>query len=355
MALNGIKDESRNRKGKRVKSGRSISNHGTETIDVLFERFYAAKVAEGRAKGTLSQYKNNFRQFTNYLDEKGCSKNITEITVNVIRDYIIYMREEKIQFEHNQFKDENSKMIGLSSSTINTQLKTLRVLFRFLTDEGYLETNPMLLIKDVNEPQEHIDILSVDELKKLLAIPDKRKYSDFRDFVLMNVLIDTFLRITEALTLTINEVDFDTRVITVRGEKAKSRKARLVPINNTTANLLRELIEENKEFDSEYIFLTNYGEQLDRNHFRKRLKAFAQKAGIKKNVHPHLFRHTGATMFLEAGGDIRHLQMILGHADLRMVLRYTHLSKDALINQHEKYSVMNQITGKLNKPHKIKR
>lgn len=109
------------------------------------------------------------------------------------------------------------------------------------------------------------------------------------------------------------------------------------------------------DFDSDYIFLTNYGEQLTRDHFRKRLNGYAKGAGITKKVHPHLFRHTAATMFLESGGDIRHLQLLLGHTDLRMVLRYTHLSKESLINQHEKYSAMNQITGKLNKPRKIKR
>jgi integrase/recombinase XerD len=171
----------------------------------------------------------------------------------------------------------------------------------------------------------------------------------------MNVLLDTFLRINEALTLKVTDVDLEAKMITVRGSNAKSRKARFVPIKHTTANLLHDLLEEIVEFESEYIFLTNYGEPLDRNHFRKRLKGFADIAGIKKNIHPHLFRHSGATLFLEAGGDIRHPQMLLGHADLRMVMRYTHLSKKALIAQHDRYSPMNSIVDKLNRDRKIKR
>jgi len=115
------------------------------------------------------------------------------------------------------------------------------------------------------------------------------------------------------------------------------------------------LIKENEEFETEYIFVTNFGEQMDRNHFRKRLKKYTEEAGITKNVHPHLFRHTGATMFLEAGGDICYLQMLLGHSDLRMVMRYTHLSKRALISQHDKFSPLNEIVGKLNKERKILR
>lgn len=120
--------------------------------------------------------------------------------------------------------------------------------------------------------------------------------------------------------------NFSTKVITVRATIAKSRKARIVPIK-----------------------------KMKRNHFRKRLRQYAEAAGITKNVHPHLFRHTGATMFLEAGGDIRHLQMLLGHADLRMVMRYTHLSKQALINQHDKFSPLNVVIGKLNKERRILR
>lgn len=229
------------------------------------------------------------------------------------------------------------------------------MLFKFLEDEDQVDFNPMKAVKDVSEPQEHIDVLTIKELKALLSVPNKRKYSDFRDFVLMNVLLDTFLRINEALTLKITDVDLQAKVITVRGSNAKNRKARFVPIKHTTANLLRDLLEENAEFESEHIFLTNYGEPLDRNHFRKRLKSFVDIAGITKNVHPHLFRHTGATLFLEAGGDIRHLQMLLGHADLRMVMRYTHLSKKALISQHDRYSPLNSIVDKLNRDRKVKK
>lgn len=247
------------------------------------------------------------------------------------------MKNDKVRSNEHHFKPDSCKTVGLSPSTINTRLKTLRVLFRFLIDEELLEENPMKHVKDVTEPQEEIAIMTVDELRRLLNMPNKRSYSNFRDYVIMSLLLDTFLRISKALSLTLNDIDFSSKIITVRGTVAKSRKARIVPIKNTTANLLKELIKENEEFETEYVFVTNYGEPMDRNHFGKRLKKYAQEAGITKNVHPHLFRHTDATMFLEAGGDIRHLQMLLGHTDLRMVMRYKHLSKHTLINQHDKF------------------
>ncbi|MGE0980268.1 hypothetical protein [Bacillus cereus] len=98
------------------------------------------------------------------------------------------MKNEKTQFEDHNYKSDNCKTVGLSPSTINTQLKTLRVMFRFLVDEELIAPNPMKQIKNVNEPQEEIAVLTVDELRRLLDTPNKRSYSDFQDYVIMNLL-----------------------------------------------------------------------------------------------------------------------------------------------------------------------
>ncbi|WP_426867616.1 tyrosine-type recombinase/integrase [Bacillus cereus] len=172
-------------------------------------------------------------------------------------------------------------------------------MLRFFVDEELGESNPLKQVKDVNEPQEEIAVLTIDELRRLLDAPNKRSYSDFRDYVIMNLLLDTFLRISEALSLTVNDIDFSTKVITVRATIAKSRKVRIVSIKNTSANLLKDLIKKNKEFETDHVFVTNYGEHMDCNHFQKRLKKYAEESGITKRLYPHLFRHTGATMFLK--------------------------------------------------------
>ncbi|AJO17633.1 tyrosine-type recombinase/integrase [Bacillus paralicheniformis] len=238
---------------------------------------------------------------------------------------------------------------GLAPSTINTRLKTLRVLFKTLYDEGLIENNPMQGIKNVREPEEEIVILDEDELRLLFAAPNQREYANFRDYVLMNVLLDGMMRISEALGMREEDFDFKGCALHMPATVAKNRKAR-------TAKLINELITENKaDFDTDYIFLANYDERLTRDHFRKRLVEYAKEVGKKKRVHPHLFRHTAATMYLEAGGDLRHLQMLLGHSDLRMVMRYTHLSGNSLVSQHAKYSAINSVRKKLNRQRKIKR
>jgi integrase/recombinase XerD len=258
------------------------------------------------------------------------------------------MRSEKVKFESHQFKKDDYKTVGLAESTINTRLKTLRVFFGYLTEEQTIDMNPVAKIKNLNEPIEEIETLSIEELRHLLNAPNKRKYSDFRDFVLMHVLLDGILRISEALTLTIHDVDLEKNIIHIRGKNAKSRKYRIVPIQKQTSKLIAELIAENKvDFDTQYIFLANYGKPLDRNNFNRRLKAYAKQACIKKNVRAHLFRHTAATLALEAGMDLRHLQLLLGHSDLRLVMCYTHLSSRSLIEQQNQYSAMRQVLSPL--------
>ena len=98
------------------------------------------------------------------------------------------MKNEKTQFEDHNYKSDDCKTVGLSPSTINTRLKTLRVMFCFLVDEKLIERNPMKQIKNVNEPQEEIAVLTVEELQRLLDAQNKRGYSDFQDYVIMNLL-----------------------------------------------------------------------------------------------------------------------------------------------------------------------
>ncbi|KYC65217.1 tyrosine-type recombinase/integrase [Heyndrickxia coagulans] len=339
------------------KNERKTGERKTATnLDDLFETFYTIKTAEGRAPSTLKQYRENYQYFTVYLDKRGIPRNITEITRNTIRDYIRYMATEVIKYEGHRFKTEAQQTAGLSPSSINTRVKTLRVFFRCLVDEGLLDANPTNGVANVPEPQEKITVLTPEEMKRLLDVPNKRRFADFRDYVLMVLLIDGMMRISEAINLRKSDFDYKGQTVTIRAAVAKNRKTRTIPLEHRTSRLIKELITENEtDFESDYIFLTNYGEQITRDHFRKRLDKFAAEAGIEKNVHPHLFRHTAATRFLENGGDLRHLQMLLGHSDLRVILRYTHLSDKALRKQHDQFTPLKQVLSAQTLPRKTKR
>lgn len=343
------------RTGKRVKFQRDGDGPKKFSLDYLFSVFYDAKVAEGKSPRTLETYRENYRFLTDYMTMQKVPHDVTKITPELIRSYIAWMLTDKRKWEGHAHKREENMTEGLSPVTVNTRLKGPRTMFRFLKTEGLIDNNPFDSVKPVSEPESEIRVMTPEQLKKLLQTPNKRSYAGFRDFVMMNVLLDGFMRIGEVVTLKKSDIDFETGAIHLSGKITKTRRARIVPLQKQTISLLRELIKECEEFDSDFVFLANYGEPITDDQFRNRLKQHAKEAGLKIRIYPHLFRHTAATMALEAGMDMRHVQMILGHADLRMVIKYTHLSTKSIKSQHDLYSPINQITGKLNKERKILR
>jgi len=161
------------RTGKRVKSDRSSTSPKKHPLDTLFEAFYYAKIAEGVTDRTLESYRENYKFFTEFLNERNIVRDIRNITLDTIREYIVYMLEEKVRFDGHKFKSEEEKTVGLSPVTVNTRLKTLKTMFKYLLNEGQIITNPMEKIKKVEEDEDEIVILTTDELKKLLAVPGK--------------------------------------------------------------------------------------------------------------------------------------------------------------------------------------
>lgn len=347
----------RSRKGVATKTRRANSAPKFNTeLDTIFSNFIRDRKAEGVGKSAVEDYEYSFYYLKDYLDRINVEHDIRNVTDDIIRDYIVFMRDEAVRFENHPFKMEKERVAGLSPSTINTRIKSLKTLYNRLESDGKWSDNVLSRIKTLPDPVEMVDILTPDELRELMNVPDQRSYAGFRDYVLMNFLLDSMIRIGETVRLVKSNFDFVSKCVTVPASVAKNKKFRIIPLKDKTLRLIKELIEENEtDFDSDYIFLTNYGMPITTERFRTRLKQFVKHTRITKNVYPHLFRHTSATTFLQNGGDIRHLQLLLGHSDLRMVERYTHLSNPSLTKQHGEYSVMNNIETKLEKSRKIKR
>lgn len=347
----------RNRRGKPTKTRRSNARPAFNTdLGAIFETFIRDRRAEGVGHNAVNDYEYSFRYLIKYLDHIGIKRDIRNITTDLIRDYIVYMQDEAIRFDGHKYKKDKYKQVGLSPSTINTRIKSLKTLFNRLDSDGSWTDNVLASIKQLPDPTEMIDVLTPDELRELLNVPDQRSYAGFRDYVIMNFLLDSMARIGETTKLRKSDFNFESNCVTIPASVAKNRKYRIVPLSGKTIKLVKELIAENEtDFTSDYVFLTNYGEPITTGRFRTRLNQFTDMTSIDKKVYPHLFRHTAATTFLQNGGDIRHLQLLLGHSDLRMVQRYTHLSNPSLTKQHGEYSVMNNILDKLEKPRKVRR
>lgn len=311
-------------------------------IRILFRKFVSIKVSEGVSEGTVKQYEENFKFFCDYISRHGNVYDVESITTEFIREWITYMRFNHVLFK--QVPTRGVKEVGLKPATINTRLKTIRVIFNTLNREKLVDDNPMTPVSNVNEPEELIEVLSDKEIVRLLGVMDKTYYTVYRDYVLTILLLDTMLRISEAVRLTRKDIDRNGGVIIVRAQIAKSRKARAVPISDRALRLLDELMKENDhEVRSEYVFATGDDSYYDRNTYNQRLKDYAASAHINKKVHAHLFRHTAATRWLENGGGMEELRLILGHAKYDMVKRYAHVSNISIVKAASKYSMLSKM------------
>ncbi|MBM7838336.1 integrase/recombinase XerD [Alkalihalobacillus xiaoxiensis] len=344
-------DKRKGRTKKNVRSGVIARKTTTNLIDV-FERFIHAKKAAGRAQGTLESYKSRLSIVRSYEAVTGEKMDMQKLTAEDFQDFIVYMLEDHIKFDKHRFKKKEHQTLGLSPRTANDVIKNLRQVYAYAMDYELIDSSPLDKVDAVKYTEKRIEIMSPDEVRHFFSSLDQRNFSEFRDYVLSTFLLDSMCRINEAVNLREQDFDFSQNFVRISAEFAKNRKSRVVPFQRRTGKMLRELIEENREFNTEYVFVANYGERLTTNHFRTQLRRYAEKAGMKRYFYPHLFRHTGATWYLEAEGDIRRLQMILGHADLRMTERYTHLTGRSIAKSHERHSPMNQVIGKMNKPRK---
>lgn len=323
------------------RSNRVIEN--SNTLNELFGIYIFAKDAEGLAKSTMKNKVYYFKTFADYLSKNHSIVFAHEVTSDNIRELIHHLRNDHIKHINNDCVKDEYKVKGVSTAYINSILRHMKAFYNFLLEENYIDENPFKKIKQLRETNE-VDSLTKDHIKILLKQPDQRTYAGFRDYVMMYLLLDTGMRIGEAISLKTSDIDFKTNVIELRSETTKSRKTRYVPISQKTNRLLRELIAETDEFGTNFIFTTVYGNQIESSRFRQRLKSYGTSAGIKNiRVSPHTFRHTFAKYYLLNNGDVMTLQKILGHSSIEMVRKYVNMTHKDILEQHNKFSPMNNL------------
>lgn len=315
------------------------------TIDDARNIVIKIKRLEGLSPNSLENYEKLFNDFDRYFGDK---KDITSLTSDDARDFISWQLNEKVQFSKN--KNRKNKKKGVSISSANTYLNYGKASFSVLVEEQIVEENIFQNMNRIKEKEKKIETLSVQEINKLLRSLNKGWYTEFRMYVLVHVLLDTFGRIDEVLTLHKDNIDMEKQCITFTN--TKNGKIRLVPITKKTAKLIKELFEENEDFESDYfLFLTHHGKPLKPDTARKHLREISKRIGIDHLTGFHVFRHTASEIFLRGqngngGGSIRVLQSILGHSSLNTTQIYAHVLENTLIEQHHQFSPLNFIEDK---------
>lgn len=296
------------------------------TMNEMFEQFMFIKKSEGLAPRTIKEYYVNYEYFLDYT-EGDLSKD--QMTTELFCGWIDYMKEE----------------LDLAPATINIRIRTMRAFARYIYEEKRWINEPIhKRFKPIKSPIDVVEALDTDEVKQIIGCIDDHTYVGFRTKVIIYVLLDTMIRVSELINIKKSDIDLKSGTIHIKADNTKTRVGRLVPISSKTIRLLKEYMLETEEFDNDYLFLTYEGERISISTVRENIALYGKVAGIKnKRVSPHVFRHTGALFYILAGGDPFSLQKILGHSHMNMVRRYIQMTNVDIQDQHNHYSPINKI------------
>lgn len=288
------------------------------------------RVEKNASIHTLRNYSSDLNQFHNFLIENkialGCqSVNLNKIDNLAIRSYLSAL-----------YKKKNSR------SSVARKLAVLRSFYKFLCREGIIKKN---ILKSVAVPKQNKKIpsfLTIDEVFHLLKQPDEKSILGIRDKAILELFYATGIRVGELVSLNIEDVNFDLRLIKIRG---KGKKERIVPVNKSAINILSKYIEERKKIKFKKnisvsgespLFINFHYDRITDRGIRNILGKYISKGRINKNVSPHSLRHTFATHLLDAGADLRIIQELLGHSSLSTTQKYSHVSAGRLMEVYDK-------------------
>ncbi|QSO54185.1 tyrosine-type recombinase/integrase [Alicyclobacillus curvatus] len=343
----GIVKRERTRRALTVEVREELEAAQSISLKQAMDEFLTAKAAERAAPRTIHDYRRHFRYLSTWFDAKHPSLRLQKITPQVLREYVLWMSNEKETYDDHPRRFSRTK-VGLSPMTVNVRIRTMKAFFNWCEREGYVTQSPARDIKLQKVDDDNVSGFTEQQVRQLLAVVDRATFAGFRDYVIMVALLDTGLRISELFSLKVSDVDFQQLTLTVPWEKAKTRKSRTVPITKQSAKLLAELLRENEDFGpkADHLFYSSYGHPMTGDTFDERLRNYGKQAAIEGvRVSAHTFRHTFALHWIKAGGDPFSLQKMLGHTDMSMVRRYVRLSDSDVKEKHTQFSPLQHILG----------
>lgn len=276
----------------------------------LVSDFLAYLASEkGLARNTLIAYEQDLHHFFILLESRSIT-DMTQVTEEVIIAFLSYL------------KDKN-----YASSTVCRMLAAVKVFFRFLKRERRITQDATCYLDSPKMWQLIPEVLSIEEMQRLLAAPDLQSAHGVRDKAILEVLYASGLRVSEVCGLNIQDLDDET--VRVKG---KGGKERIVPIAKGAVDAVDHYLVNFRRAPEEQpaLFVSSKGERITRIEVWKRVKVHAKAAAILKEISPHTLRHSFATHLLENGADLRVIQEMLGHASISTTDRYTHISQKHL-------------------------
>jgi len=275
----------------------------------------------GNSGHTVASYLRDITRLSEYATSHG-AKTPEQLSAPQLREFIYFLKD-----------------VGLSPATIRRQISAIRTYFKFLVGEGITARDPSERIESPKGWRTLPAVLTVAEVRKLLDAPNTNEPLAMRDVALLEFAYATGVRVSELVSLKLQDILFGEGVARVFGKGAKQR---IVPVGrralgavSSYAREIRPSLDRGKARG--FLFLNARGTPLSRVGAWGIIKAHARRAGLTKRVTPHTLRHTFATHLLEGGADLRAVQEMLGHADLSTTQLYTHVDREYLRSVHKTY------------------
>ena len=268
---------------------------------------------------TIKAYKTDLSQFQEFVKKQNIKNDIVEIDKDNIKKYL-------------------QNISVFKPRTIKRKVATLKAFFNFLEFEEEIELNPFRKIRiQIKEPKQLPSVMNLTEVKSILksAYREKntKKHDTFsfkesiRNIAILELLFATGIRVSELTSLKPENVDLKSNYIKVNGKGSKERVIQLT--NNETLSALKmyKRLFNNQIYEKDYFFINRNRSVISEQSVRFMIKKYSKKAGLKRNITPHTFRHTFATLLLEQDVDIKYIQHFLGHSSIVTTQIYTHVNK----------------------------
>lgn len=278
------------------------------------------QVERGLSQNTVKAYQQDLTTFTKFLEEQ--KKSVQQVDHVLVLTFLNQLRAK-----------------GRANTSVARMVTTLRKCFAYLKKEGIVAHDPMQNIKPPKKAQHLPAVLTIEEVDRLLDVPDLTKTLGIRNKAMLELMYATGLRVSELVNLTLADLHLDLALIQTIG---KGDKERIIPVGEVAIDWLKTYLRDSrpkllKDQKADQIFLNDHGRPISRQGVWQLIKKLVKEAGIEKDVSPHTLRHSFATHILENGADLRIVQELLGHSDISTTQIYTHISKGRLTQVYDQY------------------
>ena len=308
-------------------------------IKTLLDEYRIYLEALGRSPKTIIWYQEILVKYFTFIGAAEMAKSIADIGQSELKTYILHL-QQRVRWPNNKHVHDEKH---LSPYSIAGHVRAIKAFWSWLLNQDHIDHNPLEKFPLPKTPQNLINTLTVEKIKKLLNTVDRTTTTGDRLYCVLLLLIDTGARISEVLGIRIADIDWVQSIIKVTG---KGQKERLIPFDNITKKTLLKYIKGSRQLlcsiESECLFPSRYGDHISVNSVQQNLRRLAKKVGID-NCHPHLLRHTFATLFIANNGSQYILKEIMGHKSSQTTEKYIHPQPQDLKKQHLKYSPLVEI------------